>query len=149
MTYWVKRIKLKSGEIVTERELRPDENIFEGPAPVVGDKITVSCRGRQFEARVIWGSWPGRVAGDREAMTIPLRVPRNPDSAIPTAMTSHQYDAYGNATRNSIFGDTALSYSKLAMEKRTPRLPANTVEGNDQSEANRKPLESLRLRPCL
>jgi hypothetical protein len=34
MTYWVKRILLKDGEIVTERELRQDENLFEGPAPV-------------------------------------------------------------------------------------------------------------------
>jgi hypothetical protein len=74
MTYWVKRIKLKSGEIVTERELREDENLFEGPTPVVGDRITVTCRGRKFEARVIWGNWPGRESGGNEARTIPLRV---------------------------------------------------------------------------
>jgi hypothetical protein len=43
MTYWVKRIALKNGEIVTERELRQDENLFEGPVPVVGDKLTVSA----------------------------------------------------------------------------------------------------------
>ena len=55
MTYWVKRIRLKSGEIVTERELRHDENLFAGPAPIVGDKMIVTCRGRKFEARVIWG----------------------------------------------------------------------------------------------
>jgi hypothetical protein len=54
MTYWVKRIILRDGEIVTERELRHDENLFEGPAPVVGDKMTVTCRGRKFEARVVW-----------------------------------------------------------------------------------------------
>jgi hypothetical protein len=73
MTYWVKRIKLKSGEIVTERELRRDENLFEGAAPVVGNTINVTCRGRTFEAKVIWGNWPGR---DSEPIgtIIPLRV---------------------------------------------------------------------------
>ncbi|MGI4731238.1 MAG: hypothetical protein ACRYFW_05775 [Janthinobacterium lividum] len=60
MSYWVKRIVLKDGEVVTERELRDDENRFEGPAPVVGDAIKVECRGRKFMAEVIWGNWPGR-----------------------------------------------------------------------------------------
>jgi hypothetical protein len=60
MPYWVKRILLKTGELVTEGELRPDENVFEGPAPVVGDRLRVACRGREFEAEVIWGNWPGR-----------------------------------------------------------------------------------------
>jgi hypothetical protein len=74
MTYWVKRIKLKSGEVVTERELQPDENRFEGQAPVVGDKITVICRGRKFEARVIWGNWPEREINLEAGTVIPLRV---------------------------------------------------------------------------
>jgi hypothetical protein len=73
MTYWVKRIKLKNGEVITERELRHDENLFEGAAPVVGDKITVTCRGRTFEARVIWGNWPARDADPKERV-IPIRV---------------------------------------------------------------------------
>jgi hypothetical protein len=73
MTYWVKRIMLKSGELVTERELRHDENFFPGPAPVVGDKMMVTCRGRKFEARVVWGNWPGRGPYD-EATVVPLRV---------------------------------------------------------------------------
>ncbi len=60
MPYWVKRILLKSGELVTERELHKDENRFDGSAPVVGDVITVTCRGRTFDARVVWGNWPGR-----------------------------------------------------------------------------------------
>ena len=60
MPYQVKRILLKSGELVTERELRQDENRFEGEAPVVGDAINVTCRGRTFIAKVIWGNWPGR-----------------------------------------------------------------------------------------
>ena len=74
MTYWIKRIALKTGEIVTERELRPDENIFEGPTPVVGDKLTVLCRGRKFEAKVVWGNWPGREASHPADTVVPLRV---------------------------------------------------------------------------
>ena len=75
MTYWVKRIMLKSGELVTERELRRDENFFgDGPAPVVGDEMTVTCRGRIFRARVVWGNWPGREATHEKGTVIPLRV---------------------------------------------------------------------------
>jgi hypothetical protein len=71
MPYWVKRIVLKSGELVTERELRADENLSQDPAPVVGDKISVSYRGRTFQAEVVWGNWPGRNNGNA---TVPLRV---------------------------------------------------------------------------
>jgi hypothetical protein len=74
MTHWVKRILLKSGEIVTERELLPHENLFEGTVPVLGDTLTVSCRGRTFEAKVIWGSWPGRVGEYEPGTIVPLRV---------------------------------------------------------------------------
>jgi hypothetical protein len=74
MAYWIKRIALKSGEVVTERELHPDENIFEGPPLVVGDKLIVKCRGRTFEARVIWGNWPGREKNYQEDTIVPLRV---------------------------------------------------------------------------
>jgi hypothetical protein len=55
MPFWVKRIVLKNGEIVTERELRPDENFSPGKVPMVGDEILVTCRGRTFKARVIKG----------------------------------------------------------------------------------------------
>lgn len=72
MSYWIKRIALRSGEVVTERELRPDENHHEGPPPVVGDEVTVQCRGRTFRARVVWGNWPGR-AHDAGRI-VPLRV---------------------------------------------------------------------------
>jgi hypothetical protein len=58
MTYWVKRILLKTGELVTERELRPDENLFEGPAPVAGDRLKVTCRGGDFEAIVVLVDFP-------------------------------------------------------------------------------------------
>jgi hypothetical protein len=72
MSHWVKRILLKTGELVTERELGQDENLFSGRAPVVGDKMIVTCRGRKFEAKVVWGNWPGRETS--EATIVPLRV---------------------------------------------------------------------------
>ena len=74
MAYWVKRIILKTGEVVTERELRSNENLFDGAAPYCGDKITVTCRGRSFEARVVWGNWPGRNEGRPPDVVVPLRV---------------------------------------------------------------------------
>ena len=60
MKYWIKRIMLKSGELVTERELQPTENLFEGTPPVVGDVLSVACRGREFRAKIVWGNWPDR-----------------------------------------------------------------------------------------
>jgi hypothetical protein len=74
MGYWVKRIALKTGEVVTEREreLRQDENRFDGPVPVVGDLIEVECRGRKFTANVVSGNWPDRVHPDD--VLVPLRV---------------------------------------------------------------------------
>jgi hypothetical protein len=33
MAYWVKRILLKTGEVVTERELRADENLSKVTRP--------------------------------------------------------------------------------------------------------------------
>ena len=64
MSYWVKRIALASGEVVTEQELGADENRVEGPTPVVGDIIEVTCRGRTFAAKVVWGNWPERAHSD-------------------------------------------------------------------------------------
>lgn len=55
MPYWVKRILLKSGDLVTEKELGRDENYFQGPAPIVGDVINVRCHGRNFDAKVVLG----------------------------------------------------------------------------------------------
>jgi hypothetical protein len=72
MAYWVKRIALKDGEVVTEGELREDENRFDGPAPMVGDLIEVQCRGRKFMAEVVSGNWPDRVYSDDAV--VPLRV---------------------------------------------------------------------------
>ncbi len=59
---------------MTERELRPDENLFDGPAPVVGEQLRVTCRGREFDAKVIWGNWPGRDESRGPSVTVPLMV---------------------------------------------------------------------------
>ena len=68
----VKRIALKDGEVVSEAELRKDENRFDGPATAVDDLIEVRCRGRAFVTTFIGESWPAR---DHPAgMIIPLRV---------------------------------------------------------------------------
>ncbi|MGW8202956.1 hypothetical protein ACWGM0_10465 [Sphingomonas bisphenolicum] len=72
MSYWIKRIALKTGEIVTEHELREDENLFSGPVPVVGDTLEIECRGRKFLAKIVWGNWPGRMHPDD--VVVPLRV---------------------------------------------------------------------------
>jgi hypothetical protein len=82
MPFWVKRIVLKSGEIVTERELRSNENFFEGPAPVVGEHLMVECRGRRFEAEVIWGNWPGRNDNEDPSVIVPLRVQETEPAGI-------------------------------------------------------------------
>ena len=37
-----------------------DENVFDGKAPAAGERLTVTCRGRTFEAQVIVGRFPGR-----------------------------------------------------------------------------------------
>lgn len=74
MAYWVKRIILKSGEVVTERELRPDQNYSDGEPPVIGDEIAVSCRGRSFKAKVIWGNWPKSGEARDPDQIVPLRV---------------------------------------------------------------------------
>jgi len=73
MTYWVKRILLKDGELITERELRPDENLFEGRAPVAGEKLIVTCRGRTFEAKVLVGRFPDRPEPTNDTI-YPIRV---------------------------------------------------------------------------
>lgn len=74
MAYWVKRIQLKSGQLVTERELRKDENFSNADAPVVGDIIEVSFNGRTFLADVIWGNWPGRNEQRDPGTVVPIRV---------------------------------------------------------------------------
>ena len=72
MKYRIKRIQLKSGELVTKRELLPVENLFEGTLPIVGDVLIVRCKGRKFNAKVVWGNWPGREHPTDSV--VPLRV---------------------------------------------------------------------------
>jgi hypothetical protein len=74
MSYWVQRIVLGSGEVVTERELKGDENYSDETPPVMGDRMTVTCRGRLFAAEVIKG--PTREQRERglPAGVYPLRV---------------------------------------------------------------------------
>ena len=67
MTYRIMRIGLKSGEVVTERELPKEQNLCNGPTPAVGDLVDVECRGRKFQAEVIWRS-------NRRDGVVPLRV---------------------------------------------------------------------------
>lgn len=74
MTYRITRIRLKSGEVVTDREFAPTENVFEGKAPVVGELVNVRCRGREMQAKVIWGNWPGREIKRPQGKPHPLRV---------------------------------------------------------------------------
>lgn len=74
MPYWVKRIIIASGEVVAEGELRDDENASEDIPPLMGEKISVTCRGRTFEAIVVKG--PTKEQRDRGVPegTWPLRV---------------------------------------------------------------------------
>jgi hypothetical protein len=74
MAYWVKRIALKTGAVVTERELQPDENFFSGKTPKVGDELAITCRGRTFKARVVWGNWADDESRNRNDVVVPLRV---------------------------------------------------------------------------
>ena len=71
MPYHVKRILLKSGELITERELGDGYAYSDRHAPVVGDILMVTYRGREFPAKVVWGNWPGREHGFD---VVPLRV---------------------------------------------------------------------------
>jgi hypothetical protein len=74
MKYRIIRIRLKSGEVVTDKEFQPSENVFDGKAPVVGEIVTVICRGRDMRARVVWGNWPDRDIKNPQGKPHPLRV---------------------------------------------------------------------------
>jgi hypothetical protein len=68
----IKRIMLKSGELVSEKELGTDENRFEGPHLLFGDIVAVACRGRTIRARVV--AWRGRQVVVPTGVIVPLRV---------------------------------------------------------------------------
>lgn len=74
MTFCVKRILLKNGDLITEREMSPNEHVFDGPTPVVGDIISMKFRGGRLNARVIWGNWSGREGLNPPDLIVPLRV---------------------------------------------------------------------------
>jgi hypothetical protein len=74
MPYWVKRIVLGSGEVVAEGELRGDENYSDDTPPIMGDIMTVTCRGRTFQAMVIKGPTKEQVDIGLLAGVYPLRV---------------------------------------------------------------------------
>jgi hypothetical protein len=73
MAYWVKRIALKSGQLLTEKDLPPDLNLFDGPIPVVGDRLKVSWQGRIFDAEVVWGNWPEREYASNAVVSVRVR----------------------------------------------------------------------------
>ena len=74
MPYWIARIILKSGELVTENELRTEHPMDQTLPIVVGDINDVVCRERIFPARVVWGDWPGRHQERDPCAMVPLRV---------------------------------------------------------------------------
>ena len=74
MLYRIKRILLKTGELLTEHETMADNYLFNGIPPVAGEVLEVTCRGRTFQARVIWGNWQGRNDEYNSQTIVPLRV---------------------------------------------------------------------------
>jgi hypothetical protein len=41
---------------------------------VVGDEITIRCRGRSLRAKVVWGNWPTNASKRDPNKAVPLRV---------------------------------------------------------------------------
>ena len=74
MTYLVKRIVLKDGKLLTERDLDSRAYTFEGPPPVVGDVVEFPHDGRPLSAKVIWGNWPGQSEQRHPLEIVPIRV---------------------------------------------------------------------------
>lgn len=74
MTYLVKRIVLKDGRLLTERDLDAPAYTFEGAPPVVGEVLEFLHGGRPFSAKVIWGNWPGQSEQRHPSEIVPIRV---------------------------------------------------------------------------
>lgn len=72
MAYRIRRVLLRSGQILKERDLDAVCPVVEGHPPGLGDTMTVSLFGRRVPVEVIWGDWAGRT-GDPVAV-VPLRV---------------------------------------------------------------------------
>lgn len=73
MPYRIKRILLKSGEILTERALPDGGTVIQGPAPVVGDVVETAVRGHTMKVEIIWGHWAERRSLDPDVV-VPLRA---------------------------------------------------------------------------
>lgn len=62
---------MKSGELITERELLSTENSFDGVPPKMGELLLVRYRGREFSAKVVWLTYPQSENSEHSAV---LRV---------------------------------------------------------------------------
>jgi len=73
MPYRIKRILLKTGEIVTERTLPNGGILVDGEAPVVGDVVETIVRGQPMKVEIIWGHWADRRSRN-PYVVVPLRA---------------------------------------------------------------------------
>ena len=74
MKYRITGIRLKTVQVVTEREFSATDNVLEGAVPAGGEILSVKCRGRDMRACIVWGNWPGREIEHPQAKPHPLRV---------------------------------------------------------------------------
>ncbi len=73
MPYRIKRILLKTGEIVTERTLPGGGILVDGDAPVVGDVVETTVLGQPMKVEIIWGHWAERRQTNPDVI-VPLRA---------------------------------------------------------------------------
>ncbi|MER8566442.1 hypothetical protein NKH85_14775 [Mesorhizobium sp. M0924] len=73
MPYRIKRILLKTGEILTERTLLGGGILVDEEAPVVGDIVETTVRGQPMKVEIIWGHWADRRSSNPD-MIVPLRA---------------------------------------------------------------------------
>jgi hypothetical protein len=73
MPYRIKRIILKSGELVTERTLPNGGILVDAEAPVVGDVVETVVHGQSTMAEIVWGNWADRRQRNPDVI-VPLRA---------------------------------------------------------------------------
>ncbi|MGX8008101.1 hypothetical protein ACVDG8_003385 [Mesorhizobium sp. ORM8.1] len=73
MPYRIKRILLKTGEIITERTLPKGGILIDADAPVVGDVVETIVRGQSMKVEIIWGNWADRRQQNPDVI-VPLRA---------------------------------------------------------------------------
>lgn len=56
--FWIARLVRKNGELLTEKIMPADKNIFHGPMPDLGDLLTVEFQDQKIVVRVIHYSGP-------------------------------------------------------------------------------------------